>query len=141
MKVLLKFKIQLFCFIICFILIVKQIKARWLMSKEVAAIVVLFLCLPWQSNSAFADQEAAKPAKVIKSTPVSQNSKVAYSITIEKDHMKVALKYQLMAEKDQMEYIDTGAIFIEEGKVLPKGVELQKTAIGYSLHFLKKGDS
>jgi hypothetical protein len=119
-------------------LVIKQIKAWRLLSKEVVAVALLLLCLPWGASTLQADEAPAVPPK--KNMVINQNSRANYTVTVDKDHLKVVLKYKLFAEKDQLELLDSANILIDENKVLPKGVELQKKAAGYYLHFLKKGD-
>ena len=122
---------------IIFYLMIKQIKNWRVSSKVVSAAVLILFCFPWHLNSVQADDEV-KPVK--KTTVFSQNSKARYVVVVDKDHMKVGLEYKVSAEKDQRDIIDSSSIFIEEGKVLPKGVELENKGGFYSLHFLKKGD-
>src|SRR5690606_32603589 len=105
--------------------------------NTVSTVAILFLCLPFGSNVLKADEADEKV--VPQNTIVHQSNHAKYAITVEKDHMKIVLKYQLVAEKDQRERIDSSSIFIEKSIALPKGVELENKEGSYYLHFLKKG--
>jgi hypothetical protein len=118
-------------------LMIVHIKKRIALSKEVATAILLFLILPLLPSIAKADQEE-KPTP--KPTIYQQSNKSLYSISVEKDHLKIDLNYKISANKEQREFIDNASIFIEENIKLPKGVELEKKESGYFLKFLKKGD-